>query len=219
MTHKTDTKIYLDDIRPAPEGWEAVRTIEEARCLLLLAAIFPEEGSILAISLDHDMGACAACTAAGTHIGDQSTPEQQYMNTCPHAQTGYDFVMWMIEHDLVPPLVSVHSMNPVGRQRMIAALESRARYRNIRGESFTDVREDRREEVMTIDERVETAHMKAIIDALIKAGDHLSSELWKTSPRDDKRVLSLCECWTNARDEIREAQNAYERDLEPTGRD
>lgn len=31
-------------------------------------------------------------------------------------KTGYDIAVWMVEHDKVPQLVSVHSANPVGRE-------------------------------------------------------------------------------------------------------
>lgn len=113
-------KLFVDDTRAAPDDWLLVRSVAEAKTLLA-------GGDVIAISLDHDMGACEACTTAGTHIGDQTTDETTYYNTCPHAETGYDLVMWMIEHDYVPALVAVHSMNPVGRKRMIQALEGRER--------------------------------------------------------------------------------------------
>ena len=42
-------KVYLDDERPAPEGWRRVRWPDEAIQLL-------ETGAVEVISLDHDLG-------------------------------------------------------------------------------------------------------------------------------------------------------------------
>lgn len=110
-------KLYVDDVRPAPDWtWTVARTVEEAKRHL-------QTGQVSFVSLDHDMGACEDCTSQGLHIGDMNTPETYYMNWCKHASDGYQLVMWMIEEGHVPPLVAVHSMNPVGRARMIAALE------------------------------------------------------------------------------------------------
>jgi hypothetical protein len=51
------------------------------------------------------------------------TPETTYLNSCPHAKTGYDVVCWMEEHGMWPvDGITVHSMNPVGRARMEAAI-------------------------------------------------------------------------------------------------
>lgn len=108
-------KVYMDDVRPCPDGWVLARTVEE--CKVLLTTM-----DVDAISLDHDMGACEACVEAGTHIGDMQTAETTFYNYCPHAQTGMDMVDWMIEHGRVPPTVYVHSMNPVGSRRMRMAL-------------------------------------------------------------------------------------------------
>ena len=88
-------KIYLDDCRPCPEGWVLAKTAQDAIELL-------RARTTTHISLDHDLG-----------------PEE--------AGTGYDVACWL-EHmfftdpDWVAPKWSIHSSNPVGRQRMTAAL-------------------------------------------------------------------------------------------------
>lgn len=111
-------KLYVDDIRPAPsDEWTLARTIDEAKRLL-------GTDTVVIASLDHDMGACPACEHEGLHIGDMTTPETTFMHWCPHASDGYGLVCWMIEYDHVPPSVYVHSMNPVGRARMLAALNT-----------------------------------------------------------------------------------------------
>lgn len=90
-------KVYLDDERIAPEGWVQVRWPDEVIRLL-------ETGSVSHLSLDHDLG------------DDQRG-------------TGYDVLLW-IEQEValskfIPPTkIEVHSANPAGRKRMLAAIES-----------------------------------------------------------------------------------------------
>lgn len=42
-------KLWLDDLRPAPDGWFWVKTVEEAKTAL-------KRGEIEVASLDHDLG-------------------------------------------------------------------------------------------------------------------------------------------------------------------
>ena len=42
-------RVWLDDLRPAPEGWEWARTVDEAIALLCT-------NEVLEASLDHDLG-------------------------------------------------------------------------------------------------------------------------------------------------------------------
>ena len=90
-------KVYLDDERVAPAGWIQVRWPDEAIKLL-------QAGAVTHLSLDHDLG------------DDQRG-------------TGYDVLLW-IEHEValcrfIPPAsIEVHSANPAGRKRMLAAIES-----------------------------------------------------------------------------------------------
>ena len=41
--------LWLDDVRPAPEGWVHVKTVEEAKGYLV-------KGNVQRASLDHDLG-------------------------------------------------------------------------------------------------------------------------------------------------------------------
>lgn len=114
-------KLFVDDVRDPPDdGWIVARTVADAKTYLL-------RDDVIMVSLDHDMGACADCVRRGAHIGDCGSEERMYQNWCQHAEDGYQLVCWMIEHDRIPTMVNVHSMNPVGRRRMIQALESRDR--------------------------------------------------------------------------------------------
>ncbi|WP_369915187.1 cyclic-phosphate processing receiver domain-containing protein [Xanthomonas sp. NCPPB 3005] len=87
-------RIYLDDERPTPPGWTRVYWPDEAIALL-------EQGRVLEISLDHDLG------------DDQRG-------------TGYDVVAWIEEavvtRGFVPPAIRVHSANPAARKRMEAGI-------------------------------------------------------------------------------------------------
>lgn len=94
-------KLYLDDERPTPEGWTRAFTATQAIDLL-------KAGNVEHLSLDHDLGA-------------------------PENGTGYDVVLW-IESEVVrnvnyvPPWMSIHSANPVGRQNMERAMKSIQRF-------------------------------------------------------------------------------------------
>lgn len=110
-------KLWLDDVRKAPEGFVHVMTVGEAKKLL-------ETGQVEFASLDHDLGACIKCL-------DGKTPEQwleesnyQTMPHCTHVGTGYDLCLWMAETGNWPaekPVV--HSANPVGSERMRGVID------------------------------------------------------------------------------------------------
>lgn len=86
--------LWLDDLRTAPENWDWATSAEQAIALL-------KSHQYAVISLDHD-------------LGDD------------RAGTGLDVLRWIEEevalHGLRPPEMRVHSMNPVGRQNMLAAI-------------------------------------------------------------------------------------------------
>lgn len=108
-------KIWLDDVRPAPEGWEWIKLAEEAVEIL-------GEGRVEDISLDHD-------------LGDDYDPDYQIYNT------GYDVAKWIEQrtaHDYnyFPPRIFVHSDNPVGRANMWAAIQSINRIMTARWEDW-----------------------------------------------------------------------------------
>ena len=92
-------KIYLDDIRTAPnEEWITVRTAAS-----LIALLCTQEGHIEALSLDHDLG--------------------------EGEKTGYDVLKWIeaqvFLHGYKPPKeILIHTSNPAGRKNMEAAIKS-----------------------------------------------------------------------------------------------
>jgi len=95
-------KVYLDDERKTPIGWERTYTVAETIGLL-------RTGYVTHLSLDHDL-------AVEHYSGDYSKSE-----------TGYDVLLWLEERVfhgfLPPPVIEVHSMNPAGKARMLQAIE------------------------------------------------------------------------------------------------
>lgn len=89
-------KLWVDDERPAPEGWKWAKTSAEA--IGRLAGVYSDEpGPVAELSLDHDLG------------GDDTTRK---------------IVLWMLEHDIPwPPVVRVHTANPVGRDWLVGMIE------------------------------------------------------------------------------------------------
>jgi hypothetical protein len=105
-------RLWHDDVRPPPPGWIWVRTNQEAKEVLLT-------GIVLEASLDHDLG-----------LHDVELPDdidEQMDVLCARGQaeeTGFDLCVWMVENNLVPPRVRIHSWNPPGAARMAGALST-----------------------------------------------------------------------------------------------
>lgn len=96
-------KLWLDDLRPAPAGWVHAKTAKEA--IKLLSADCVKE-----ISLDHDLG------------------EEEDVGS------GYDVACFIEENAALGRLKklfwNIHSANPVGRIRMMQALNNAERFWN-----------------------------------------------------------------------------------------
>ena len=94
-------KLWLDDIRTPPDDtWLWVKTAEDAITWL-------KTGSVTEASLDHDLAMLHYASALHPTLGKISKE-----------MTGYDVVKWMVEHNVWPRVVRVHSMNPVGAAAM-----------------------------------------------------------------------------------------------------
>jgi len=100
-------KIWLDDRRPAPNGWISCRWPEEVIEHL-------KTGKVEEISLDHD-------------LDDLHVVGQGY---CPSIKerTGYDVLIWIEEQVItggfVPPKIRIHTANFSARKKMLAAVAS-----------------------------------------------------------------------------------------------
>ncbi len=89
-------KVFLDDVRTAPEGWVHVLWPDQVIALL-------ETGQVADLSLDHDLGDDARGTG---------------YDVLPWIENA------VVEHGFLPPRITIHSANPVARARMEAAIES-----------------------------------------------------------------------------------------------
>lgn len=100
-------KVFLDDERPTPEGWVAVRWPEEAIALL-------QTGQVTDISLDHDLGD----DLHGTGYDVLCWIEEAV------ATRGF-----------TPPRIRIHSANPSARQKMTLAAGRIEQFLQNQGES------------------------------------------------------------------------------------
>lgn len=87
-----DVKLWLDDLRPAPEGYEPVKSVREAQTVI--EQIEAEGGTIEVIDLDHDLGDYAQFGGDGIKLLD-----------------------YLLERGTLYP-VKFHTANPVGRANM-----------------------------------------------------------------------------------------------------
>jgi hypothetical protein len=109
-------KLFLDDIRdpkefakiyPLPLGpWTVIRSYID------FCRVIESKGLPNYISFDHDL--------APEHYTNPPTPTTE--------KTGYDCALWLCDYCLTfkhsLPKYGVHSMNPVGKRRIEALLES-----------------------------------------------------------------------------------------------
>jgi hypothetical protein len=95
--------LYLDDERPCPDGWVAVKTSAEAINLLTR-----HRGEVDALSLDHDLGGDDTGYRVVTWL-----EEEVFLRGYP------------------PPRLSIHSANPVGRIRMQQAIDNIHRFSGV----------------------------------------------------------------------------------------
>lgn len=89
-------KVFLDDLRPTPDGWARVYWPDEAIALL-------KTGQVTHISLDHDLGDDLRGTGYDVLLWIEDAV----------AVDGF-----------VAPEITVHSANPAARQRMEAAIDA-----------------------------------------------------------------------------------------------
>jgi hypothetical protein len=103
--------LWLDDYRPAPDGWVGVTTVVDAKLSL-------ETGRVDRASLDHDLGACETC------MDGMEAHNFRTMPHCKHVGTGYDLCVWMADTGHWPTeMPTVHSANRVGGKRMKAIID------------------------------------------------------------------------------------------------
>jgi len=104
-------KLWLDDVRPAPQGWMWAKDNATAKSILEACGVTGHV-AIHECSLDHDLGALPT--------GDTDPREVMFLQGDSPDGSGYDLAVWMCENGLVPDIVTIHSWNPAGARRMRA---------------------------------------------------------------------------------------------------
>ena len=92
-------RLYLDDLRPTPEGFDRVYNYKE------FVAYLEREGLPDFISFDHDLGEDLSGYDCAKYL-----------------------VEYCLEHQLPLPDYQVHSQNPVGRENIERLLENFKRF-------------------------------------------------------------------------------------------
>ncbi len=89
-------RIYLDDERETPVGWE--RTLSAGQTIEWLKLL---KGQVTELSLDHDLG------------------------LDPAVGNGYDVLLWLEQNpEYAPEYINIHSANPAVWKRMHQAIDS-----------------------------------------------------------------------------------------------
>jgi hypothetical protein len=119
-------KIYLDDNRPTPAGWDRAHTAEEVKLHLLHGDV-----EDLSIDRDLDMPECSKCQFQCGHKGHDH-PSGEPPKDCAHGcscheagdETGEDLTKWMAETGHWPRnRPTVHSHNLHGGMRIAALID------------------------------------------------------------------------------------------------
>lgn len=97
-------KLWIDDVRPAPQGYKWAKSVDEALAIILdYYAAYKESGGkqyykIEVIDLDHD-------------AGDYAKDGGDFINLLNWLETMQNWVVYI-------PAIHIHSMNPVGVENM-----------------------------------------------------------------------------------------------------
>lgn len=95
-------KLYVDDIRIAPEGW--VQAWNAAQAIKMLSS-----GEVTELSLDHDLGDPGQATGYDIML----------------------WIEFGVEvNDFILPIINFHTANPAGRDNMQRCLDSIIRRQN-----------------------------------------------------------------------------------------
>lgn len=94
-------KLWIDDIRPAPEGYVWCKSVNQAKCHLKNALYW---GTLELIDIDHDAGDYK--DDGGDYIELLNWLEDLY----------YNFNLICRDWDIIK--IHIHSMNPVGVENM-----------------------------------------------------------------------------------------------------
>lgn len=106
--------VWLDDIRPAPEGWYRTKHINEIKDMLV-------KGEVDNLSLDNDLGFSDICSRC--EMLDNCINCNCFCHIPHPLAEGYKLVDWMEENNCWPKnKPTVHSNNVVAKRRMEAII-------------------------------------------------------------------------------------------------
>lgn len=147
----SSNKLWLDDIRRPPgEGWHWARTIEAAKLVVqshdIKEASLDHDMGLHEFDPDEE-GAdvrriparykCYCCREICGEVYDMKAGFYKMPDSCPTCgeedsmkhigdPDGVDFAKWLVEKDLVPIRVVIHTMNPVGARNIFNILQGKA---------------------------------------------------------------------------------------------
>jgi len=96
-------KLFVDDVREAPEGWQIVRSV--VKCIRIL-----HTQNVEAISLDHDN--------SHTADGKRSRDFNENHVTCPESYQAVAYYLCAMAETRIVPKVTIHSANPGGAKKI-----------------------------------------------------------------------------------------------------
>lgn len=107
------TKLWLDDTRPAPEGWVWAKTVEEAIEVMV-------NNVVSHASLDHDLGVMNVDAWMKARDSGYASAMLIFLDEDPLTSTGRDFCLWMVERNIWPSKsIVVHSANILAAKDMV----------------------------------------------------------------------------------------------------
>lgn len=107
-------KLWVDDIRPAPEGWHRARSVTEA--IRILATMDVDE-----VSLDHDI---SMKVSVGDLAAGYSEPRPFRSNETFEPVAQYLALLACCEGVWRPHKVTIHTANSVAAEKMRALLRA-----------------------------------------------------------------------------------------------
>ena len=114
-------KIWVDDIKPAPEGYIECGSVEEFICIYCNLEDYPEDNIIEELSLDHDAG--DYIKFGGDYIEILNFLEEEYYQQKDYYRETND--KYFLENATMIKNIKfhLHSQNPVGVANMRRIIE------------------------------------------------------------------------------------------------
>lgn len=111
-------KLYIDDIRPAPEGWMQARTVTDA---IKTIARFGNE--ITEISLDHDISCAVSVNGEYRPFPSPETFQAVAYYIVEYYKAHYAQIDGLT-NKYSRPNITIHTANPIGGKELSLILEN-----------------------------------------------------------------------------------------------